>query len=68
MGTHPASKPRCFFGTVRQDFLYAKIGQGKFQSHEAAYTRLLADLDGATMQAVGHRITHAEKRYFSREE
>ena len=51
-------KASLFFGATRQDFRYSKIGQGEFTNHEAAYTRLLADLNGATIHAVGHRITH----------
>ena len=57
-GGSSSVKASLFFGTTRQDFRYSKIGQGEFPNHEAAYTKLLADLDGATIHAVGHRITH----------
>lgn len=57
-GGSSSVKAALFQGNKRQDFHYAHIGQGEFPDHAAAYKKLIADLDGHTVDAVGHRITH----------
>ncbi len=57
-GGSSSVKAALFHGTKRQNFHYAHIGQGEFPDHAAAYSKLIADLDGRTIHAVGHRITH----------
>jgi len=57
-GGSSSVKAALFQGNQRQDFHYAHIGQGEFPDHAAAYRKLIADLDGRTVDAVGHRITH----------
>ena len=57
-GGSSSVKASLFQGNLRLDFHYAHIGQGEFPNHAAAYGKLIADLDGRTIHAVGHRITH----------
>ena len=57
-GGSSSVKAALFQGNQRHDFHYAQIGQGEFPDHAAAYQKLLADLDGRAVHAVGHRITH----------
>lgn len=57
-GGSSSVKASLFVGETRQDFHYAHIGGDEFPNHEAAYKKLIADLDGRTIHAVGHRITH----------
>lgn len=57
-GGSSSVKASLFVGNARQDFHYAHIGQGEFPDHEAAYRKLIADIAGQTIHAVGHRITH----------
>lgn len=57
-GGSSSVKAALFDGDKRQNFHYAHIGQGEFPDHEAAYRKLIADIAGQTIHAVGHRITH----------
>lgn len=57
-GGSSSVKAALFVGETRQDFHYAHIGGDEFPDHESAYKKLIADLDGRTIHAVGHRITH----------
>lgn len=57
-GGSSSVKAALFQGNERQDFHYAHIGQGELPDHAAAYRKLIADLGGRTVDAVGHRITH----------
>ena len=57
-GGSSSVKAALFQDNLRQDFHYEHIGQGEFPDHAAAYKKLIADLDGRTIHAVGHRITH----------
>ena len=57
-GGSSSVKAALFYDNKRQDFHYAHIGQGEFPDHAAAYGKLIADLHGRTVHAVGHRITH----------
>jgi len=51
-------KAALFQDDLRQDFHYASIGRGEFPDHESAFKKLIADLQGQTIHAVGHRVTH----------
>lgn len=51
-------KAALFQNDLRRNFHYASIGRGEFPDHESAYKKLIADLQGQTIHAVGHRITH----------
>lgn len=57
-GGSSSVKAALFHGNMRQDFHYAHIGQAEFPDHAAAYKKLIADVEGRTIHAVGHRITH----------
>lgn len=57
-GGSSSVKAALFAGEMRRDFHYAHIGGDQFPDHETAYKKLIADLDGSTIHAVGHRITH----------
>ena len=57
-GGSSSVKAALFHDNVRQDFHYAHIGRGEFPDHAAAYRKLIADLEGRPIHAVGHRITH----------
>ena len=57
-GGSSSVKAALFYANKRQDFHYAHIGQGEFPDHAAAYEKLIVDLNGRTVHAVGHRITH----------
>lgn len=57
-GGSSSVKAALFDGDKRQYFHYTHIGQGEFPDHEAAYRKLIADIAGQTIHAVGHRITH----------
>lgn len=57
-GGSSSVKATLFQGALRQNFHYASIGGSEFPDHESAYKKLLADLRGRTIHAVGHRITH----------
>ena len=51
-------KAALFQDDLRQDFHYASIGRGEFPDHASAFKKLIEDLQGQTIHAVGHRITH----------
>lgn len=47
-----------FVGDKRQNFHYAHIGGAALPDHQAAFGKLMADLGGDAIDAIGHRITH----------
>ena len=57
-GGSSSVKAALFQGDLRQDFHYASIGGGEFPDHQSAYKKLVSDLQGQTIDAVGHRMTH----------
>ena len=57
-GGSSSVKATLFQGALRQNFHYTSIGGSEFPDHESAYKKLLADLQGRIIHAVGHRITH----------
>ena len=57
-GGSSSVKAALFQGDLRQDFHYASIGRGEFPDHQSAYKKLVSDLQGQTIDAVGHRMTH----------
>ena len=57
-GGSSSVKAALFNGNMRQNFHYSHIGQAEFPDHATAYKKLIADMEGRTIHAVGHRITH----------